>query len=68
MYIDTLISFSEQPLFLKIPLYLLLCPLCFLVWLDRYSGQNVEHRRQWIVDPIRYLSDVFSIEVAIYAI
>jgi len=35
---------------------------------DKFSGQSFEHRRQWIVDRIRYLTDVFSIEVCAYSI
>jgi len=40
----------------------------FLCGDDRYSGQSFEHRRQWVIDRIRYLTDIFSIEVGAYAI
>jgi hypothetical protein len=39
----------------------------FLCGKDKYSGQNFEHRRQWMVDRIRFLTSVFAIRVAAYA-
>jgi len=35
---------------------------------DKYSGQSFEHRRQWIVERIRFLTDIFPIEVCAYSI
>jgi len=35
---------------------------------DKLSGQSFDHRRQWMIDRIRYLTDVFSIEVCAYSI
>ncbi|NRA62753.1 MAG: transposase [Psychrobium sp.] len=35
---------------------------------DKYSGQNYEHRRQWIVDRLMLLSDIFAIDIAAYAV
>jgi REP element-mobilizing transposase RayT len=35
---------------------------------DHYSGQNYEHRRQWVVDRIRLLSSLFAIDVCAYAV
>jgi len=40
----------------------------FLCGEDKYSGQSFEHRRQWIVERIRFLTDVFPIEVCAYSI
>ena len=40
----------------------------FLCGEDRYSGRSYEHRRQWIVDRLILLSDIFSIDIAAYAI
>jgi REP element-mobilizing transposase RayT len=40
----------------------------FLCGVDHYSGQNYEHRRQWVVDRIRLLSSLFAIDVCAYAI
>ena len=40
----------------------------FLCGDDTLSGQNFEHRRQWILDRIILLSEIFAIEVAAYAI
>jgi len=35
---------------------------------DHYTGKSYEHRRQWIVDKIKVLSDIFAIDVCAYAI
>ncbi len=35
---------------------------------DPYSGQNFEHRRQWVLDRLRQLSDIFAIDICAYAI
>ncbi|MBU2869431.1 transposase [Colwellia sp. E2M01] len=35
---------------------------------DAYSKQSYEHRRQWMVDRIRFLTTVFAIDVAAYAV
>jgi len=40
----------------------------FLCGEDHHSGRNYEHRRQWIVDKIKALSALFSIDVCAYAI
>jgi len=40
----------------------------FLCGEDQFSGQSFEHRRQWVIDRIRYLTDVFSIDVCAYSI
>ena len=40
----------------------------FLCGLDRFSGKNFDHRKQWILDRIRQLSSVFAIDVCSYAI
>ena len=40
----------------------------FLCSEDKYSGQSFEHRRQWIVERIRFLTDIFPIEVCDYSI
>jgi len=40
----------------------------FLCGEDKYTGRNYEHRRQWIVDRMMFLSDVFSIDIAAYAV
>jgi REP element-mobilizing transposase RayT len=40
----------------------------FLCGEDLQTGQNYEHRRGWIVDKIKSLSSLFSIEIAAYAI
>ncbi|WP_372880464.1 transposase [Psychromonas sp.] len=40
----------------------------FLCGEDQYSGQSFEHRRQWMVDRIHQLSDIFAIDVCAYSI
>jgi len=35
---------------------------------DNYNKKNYEHRRQWMVDRIRFLTSVFAIDVAAYAV
>ena len=40
----------------------------FLCGEDSYSGKSFEHRRVWIVERMRLLSQVFAIDVCAYAI
>jgi hypothetical protein len=40
----------------------------FLCGEEAYSGQSFEHRRVWIVERMRLLSQVFAIDVCAYAI
>ena len=40
----------------------------FLCGEDKFSGKNFEHRRQWVIDRLGFLTDIFAIEVASYAI
>ena len=40
----------------------------FLCGEDKYSGKSFEHRRQWMVDRIRFLTSVFAIDLAAYAV
>ena len=40
----------------------------FLCGIDRDTGRNFEHRRQWVVDRIRILAKTFAIDVASYAV
>ena len=35
---------------------------------DTYSGNNFDHRRTWLVDRVKFLATVFSIDIAAYAI
>lgn len=40
----------------------------FLCGDDHYTGQNFDHRKQWIVDRLKLLGEVFTIDIAAYAI
>jgi len=40
----------------------------FLCGDDSVTGQNFDHRKQWLVDKITELSSVFAIELCAYAI
>ena len=40
----------------------------FLCGEDSVTGNNYEHRREWISDKIKILAEVFSIDVAAYAV
>ncbi|WP_102797436.1 transposase [Bowmanella denitrificans] len=40
----------------------------FLCGEDKISGQNYEHRRQWVEDALLKLAEVFAIDVSAYAV
>ncbi len=40
----------------------------FLCGQDHYSGQSFEHRRQWILDLLAQLTEVFCIDICAYAL
>lgn len=40
----------------------------FLCGKDAFSGKSYEHRRQWVVDRLKELSDIFSLEICAYAV
>ncbi len=35
---------------------------------DPYTGKSFEHRRQWVLDRLRELADIFAIDISAYAI
>ena len=35
---------------------------------DPYSGKNFDHRREWMLERITWLSSVFAIDIAAYAL
>jgi len=40
----------------------------FLCGKDKQSGQSYEHRRGWIADKLKSLSESFAIDIAAYAV
>ena len=40
----------------------------FLCGDDRYSGQNFDHRKPWLVERMALLAEVFAIDIAAYAV
>ncbi|WP_062815464.1 transposase [Alcanivorax sp. NBRC 102024] len=40
----------------------------FLCGQDHYSGQDYEHRRQWVVDRLAVLVEIFAIDLCAYAV
>ena len=40
----------------------------FLCGDDRYSGQNFDHRKPWLVERLKLLGEVFAIDIAAYAV
>ncbi|MCP4324753.1 MAG: transposase [Psychromonas sp.] len=62
---ESLISLSDTPYYHCISRCV---RRAFLCGEDRFSGQSFEHRRLWVVERIRYLTYVFSIEVGAYVI
>lgn len=40
----------------------------FLCGEDRVTGQSFEHRKQWIVSRLKFLSYVYAIDICAYAV
>ena len=40
----------------------------FLCGEDRFSGVNYDHRKEWVVDRMKFLSSVFAIDICAYAV
>jgi REP element-mobilizing transposase RayT len=40
----------------------------FLCGEDKLTGQNFDHRKQWLIDRFKFLSSVFAIDICAYAI
>ena len=40
----------------------------FLCGFDSYSGQDFNHRRQWLVDRLKKQAAVFAVDICAYAI
>jgi len=67
---SSLISLDDTPYYHCISRCVRRAFLCgdFLCGEDNYSGKSFEHRRQWMVERIRFLGHIFSIDVCSYAI
>jgi REP element-mobilizing transposase RayT len=40
----------------------------FLCGVDKYSGQNYEHRRGWVENRLLFLASIFAIDICAYAV
>ena len=40
----------------------------FLCGKDRYSGKNFDHRKPWLLERLKWLGEVFAIDIAAYAV
>ncbi|MEW8087875.1 MAG: hypothetical protein AB2652_20890 [Candidatus Thiodiazotropha endolucinida] len=40
----------------------------FLCGVDTHTGKSYEHRRQWIVDRMKLLAELFAIDICAYAV
>ncbi len=40
----------------------------YLWGVDKHSGKDYSHRKQWMVDKLTELSDIFAIDVCAYAV
>ena len=40
----------------------------FLCGEDDYSGRSYEHRREWVLERMKHLSEVYTIDVCAYAV
>lgn len=40
----------------------------FLCGEDRFSGKTYDHRKQWLIDRIKFLAEIFSIDICAYAV
>ena len=40
----------------------------YLCGKDEFSGKNFEHRRQWVVDRLQELTQVFTVNICAYAV
>jgi len=62
---------KEQVCLEETPYYHCICRCvrrAFLCGEDKVTGNNFDHRKQWLVDKIHQLSAVFSIDICAYAI
>jgi REP element-mobilizing transposase RayT len=61
----------EQVCLESTPFYHCICRCvrrAFLCGDDYHSGQNFDHRKQWVVERVKQLSSIFSVDICAYAI
>jgi hypothetical protein len=61
----TLVSLEAAPYYHCISRYVSRAWLCGN---DPYTGKSFEHRRQWVLDRLRKLTDIFAIDICACAI
>jgi len=62
---------KEQVCLTETPYYHCICRCvrrAFLCGDDAISGQNFDHRKQWLVDKVHFLSSIFAIDICAYAV
>ena len=62
---ETLISLDSTPFY---HCYVRCVRRAYLCGEDHSTGENYDHRKQWIVSRLRFLSYVYAVDVCAYAV